>query len=173
MKKVGIFFGPEGGSTEKIAKLIQKEVGADIADILLIKDAKASDLDRYENIIFGCSTIGGETWGATKSKPDWDVFRPELEKISYSGKVFALFGLGDHISYPRNFVDNMGTIGKVMISKNARIIGQTSTANYEFTDSEAVIDDKFVGLPIDEEFESEMSITRIRNWIEVLKRDFK
>ena len=173
MKKIGIFYGPAGGSTERIAKQIQKEIGTDNADLMLIKDSKASDIDKYENIILGCSTIGGETWGATKSKPDWDIFRPEFDKITYSGKVFALFGLGDHISYPRNFVDNMGTIGKTLISKKAKLIGQTNPKDYEFTDSDAVIDGKFIGLPIDEEFESEKSAGRVKIWVEGLKKEFK
>jgi flavodoxin I len=173
MKKIGIFYGPVGGSTERIAKQIQKEIGSDNADLMLIKDSKSSDIDKYENVIFGCSTIGGETWGASKSKPDWDIFRPEFDKINYSGKVFALFGLGDHMSYPRNFVDNMGNIGNIILSKKAKLIGHSNTSDYEFTDSEAVVDGKFIGLPIDEEFESEKSEARIKKWVDGLRRDFK
>ncbi len=173
MKKVGIFYGPTGGSTEKIAKKIQKELGVEYADLHLIKASKASDLDRYDNIIFGCSTIGGETWDSGKSKPDWDVFRPEFDKIDYKGKTFALFGLGDNISYPRHFVDNLGVIAKILISKNATIIGQTNKDDYEFTESEALIDGKFIGLPIDEDFESEKTDERIQKWIKVIKQNFK
>lgn len=173
MKKIGIFYGPADGSTEKVAKQIQIELGIENADLYLIKYTKASDLDKYENIIFGCSTLGGETWNATKSKPDWDLFRPELDKLNYSGKAFALFGLGDNISYPRNFVDNMGVIGKVLLSKNANIVGRTSKDDYEFTDSEALIDGKFIGLPISEDFESEKTDARVSKWISIIKQDFK
>lgn len=173
MKKVGIFFGPAGGSTEKLAMQIQGELGSDNADLILIKNTKAADLDRYENIIFGCSTIGGETWSAEKSKSDWDQFRTEFDKIDYTDKTFALFGLGDHLSYPRNFVDNMGAIAKMMIAKNAKIVGQTKTEDYEFIDSEAVIGSRFIGLPIDEEFESEKSEARVKSWVKAIKQDFK
>lgn len=172
MKKVGIFFGPAGGSTEKIAKLIQREFGSENADLNLIKDAKAVDLNKYDNIIFGCSTIGGETWDSDKSQSDWDLFRPELDKISYKGRVFAIFGLGNHVSYARHFVDNMGAIAKTILSKNAIIVGQCSTDGYEFIESEAVIDGKFIGLPIDEEFESEKSAERIQKWVSTIKKEF-
>jgi flavodoxin I len=172
MKKVGIFYGPVGGSTERIAKLVQKEFGLENADIKPIKDAKASDLDMYENIVLGCSTIGGETWNSTKAKPDWDLFRPEFDKIDYKRKTFALFGLGEHLSYPRNFVDNMGIIGKILISKYAKIVGQTNRAGYDFTDSEALIDGSFIGLPIDEEFEAEKSAERVNKWVSALKNSF-
>jgi len=173
MKKVGIFFGPVGGSTEKVAKQIHKEFGSENADLIPIISAKSSDIDRYENVIFGCSTIGGETWDTTKSKPDWDIFRPELEKIDYSNKTFALFGLGNHISYPRNFVDSMGLIAKSILSKNAKILGQVGKEGYEFTDSEAIIDGQFIGLPIDEEFEPEMTESRIKSWVQNLKASYK
>ncbi len=172
MKKVGIFYGPAGGSTEKLANLVLRELGTNNADLIIIKNTKASDLDRYENIIFGCSTIGGETWNSSKSKPDWDEFRPEFDKIDYREKTFALFGLGDHLSYPRNFVDNMGIIAKILISKNAKIVGHTNKENYEFIDSEAVIDGVFIGLPIDEDFESEKTELRVKNWITRIKQDF-
>jgi len=173
MKKVGIFFGPVGGSTERVAKQIQKEFGSENADLIPIISAKSSDIDKYENVIFGCSTIGGETWDTAKSKPDWDIFRPELEKIDYSNKTFALFGLGDHLSYPRNYVDTMGIIASSMILKKAKIIGRVSKEGYEFTDSEAVIDGQFIGLPIDEEFEPEMTELRVRSWVQSLKANFK
>jgi flavodoxin I len=172
MKKVGIFYGPTGGSTEKIAKQIQIKLGSENADLYLIKYTKAPDLDKYENIIFGCSTLGGETWNSDKSKPDWDLFRPELNKINFKGKTFALFGLGDNISYPRSFVDNMGIIAKTLIANNAKIIGQTKKDDYDFTDSEALIDGKFIGLPIDEDFESDKTNDRIENWIKIIMRDF-
>lgn len=172
MKKVGIFFGPAGGSTEKIAKLIQREFGSENADLNLIKDAKAADLNKYDNIIFGCSTIGGETWDSDKSQSDWDLFRPELDKISYKGRVFAIFGLGNHVSYARHFVNAMGSIAKNILSKNAIIVGQCSTDGYDFIESEAVIDGKFIGLPIDEEFEPEKSLERIQKWVSTIKKEF-
>ncbi len=172
MEKIGIFYGPQSGSTERVAKLIQSKLGADNADLILIKNIKVTDFDKYQNIILGCSTIGGETWDSGRPKPDWDAFRSEFDKIEYSGKTFALFGLGDNISYPRHFVDNLGVIAKILISKNATIIGQTNKDDYEFTESEALIDGKFVGLPIDEDFESEKTEERIENWIKVIKQNF-
>lgn len=173
MKKVGIFYGPTGGSTEKIAKKIQAKLGVEFADLHQIKDTKASDLDRYENIIFGCSTIGGETWNASKAKPDWDIFRSEFEKIDCKGKTFALFGLGDNISYPRSFVDNMGIVGKVLLSKKAKVVGQTSKDDYDFIDSEALIDNMFIGLPVNEDFDFDKTEERVEKWLLDIKQSFK
>ena len=171
-KKVGIFFGPVGGKTENVAKRVQLAFGEDNADLIPIKDCKATDIDKYENVVFGCSTMGKETWDMDRPKPDWDLFRPEIEKINCQGKSFALFGLGDHITYAAKFVDFMGIIGKQLLENGAKIIGRIPSSEYEFTDSEAVIDNEFIGLPIDEDFLPELTDTRIKKWVENLKKDF-
>jgi flavodoxin I len=172
-KKIGIFYGPTGGNTEVVAKKIQLAFGEANADLIAVKDCTASDIDNYEFIVFGCSTIGKETWDAARTKKDWDTFRPELEKINYQGKTFALFGLGDHITYAANFVDSLGMIARIMLEKGAKIIGRVSPSDYEFTDSEAIIDDQFIGLPIDEDFEPELTNQRVNEWVENLKLQFK
>jgi flavodoxin I len=171
-KRVGIFFGPAGGSTERVAKKIQIAFGENIADLIPIRGCKASDIEKYENIIFGCSTIGKETWQADKSKPDWDEFRSELDKINYKGKTFALFGLGDHISYAAMFVDAMGILAKEMMKHNATIVGRVPSCEYEFKESEALIGNEFIGLPIDEDFEADLTDRRIKEWIMRLKMQF-
>ncbi|MDY0200771.1 MAG: flavodoxin [Bacteroidales bacterium] len=171
-KKVGIFFGPTGGKTENIAKKVQQAFGPNMADLIPVKDSKASDLDRYDNIVLGCSTIGKETWNAERTKDDWDLFRPEIDKINYEGKSFALFGLGDSVTYAATFVDAMGVLAKIMLTNDAKIVGQVPTSKYNFTDSEAVIDNQFVGLPIDEDFEKDKTDKRISEWVEELKKKF-
>ena len=166
------FTAPWVGKTESVAKKVQLAFGKENADLIPIKDCNATDIDKYENVIFGCSTIGKETWDAERTKADWDQFRPEIEKINFEGKVFALFGLGDHITYSAMFVDAMGTIAKIMLPKGAKIVGQVPTADYEFTDSEAVIDGQFIGLPIDEDFEPEYTDSRVIQWVNILKELF-
>ena len=61
MKKVGLFYGPVGGSTEKVAKKVADALGNENVDLISVKDAKASDVEKYENVIFGMSTIGKAT----------------------------------------------------------------------------------------------------------------
>ncbi len=168
-KRIGIFYGPTGGATEKVAKLIASELqGA--AEVYPVKDATPSMINNYEIIIFGCSTIGSETWNGEASRSDWDIFRPELRKIQVQGKLFAFFGTGNSVSYPRNFVDGMGILAKELMAQGAKIVGQWPTDGYSFTDSEALIDGKFVGLAIDEDFEAEKTATRVKQWVELLRK---
>lgn len=173
MKKIGLFYGPLGGSTEKIAKKVAAALGNENVDLIPAKDAKFTDVDKYENIIFGLSTIGKETWESDKSANDWDVFLPEVEKVDYSNKVIAMFGLGDQISYDLHFVDALGVVAGLIIPKGANIIGRVDTEGYEFRESKALIDGKFIGLPVNEEFEPELTDDRVNKWVEKIKTELK
>ena len=171
--KTGIFYGPEGGSTERVAKLIVKELGTDNVDLILVKNSNAEELDKYDKIIFGISTIGKETWDAHHPNNDWDVFFPNISKIDYTNKTVAMFGLGDSVSYSAHFVDALGKLGHKLIDKNAKIVGQVPTDNYTFEHSEAVIDGKFIGLAIDEDFEDHMTEERVEAWVKDIKVFFE
>ena len=173
MKKIGLFYGPLGGSTERVAKKVADALGNENVDLMPVKDAKASDVEKYENVIFGISTIGKETWESDKSANDWDIFLPELEKIDYNNKKIAMFGLGDQITYDLHFVDALGTVAEIILPKGAEIIGKVDTEGYDFRESEALVDGKFIGLPVNEDFEPELTDERINGWVQKIKPEFK
>jgi flavodoxin I len=173
MKKIGLFYGPLGGSTERVAKKVADALGNENVDLIPVKDAKASDVEKYENVIFGISTIGKETWESDKSANDWDIFLPELEKINYNNKKIAMFGLGDQITYDLHFVDALGTVAEIILPKGAEIIGKVDTEGYDFRESEALVDGKFIGLPVNEDFEPELTDERVNGWVQKIKPEFK
>lgn len=172
MKKIGLFYGPVGGSTERVAELIHKILGAGKCDILKVRDSKKEDLSKYDNIIFGCSTIGTETWQSDQVKSGWFTFIHELGKADLKGKKIAIFGLGDQIRYPDHFVDAMGEIYEILKGMGVDTVGKVDPSGYQFTDSKALAGGKFVGLPIDEEFESDQTEKRIRIWLEDVLKSF-
>jgi flavodoxin I len=173
MKKIGLFYGPLGGSTERVAKKVAAALGIENVDLITAKEAKASDVEKYENVIFGLSTIGTETWESDKSANDWDIFLPEVEKVDYSNKVVAMFGLGDQITYDLHFVDSLGIVAGKILPKGAKIIGKVSPDGYDFRESEAIIDGEFIGLPVNEDFEPELTDERVNNWVDQIKTQFK
>lgn len=170
MNKVGIFYAPENGATHRVAKKIATEFGEDLVDLVHIQGLKAADVNKYSCVILGISTVGRDTWQHEHPDNAWDVFRPELEYLDYKNLSIALFGTGDHIRYPHNFVDAIGYYGEKMLSYGAKILGQVSPEDYIFEDSKALIDGKFIGLPIDEHYEEEKTEERIKEWVEDLKR---
>ena len=176
MKKVGIFYAPAKGSTEKVAKMIAQKIGAD-AELHLIEENSSQELlNSYDNIIFGISTVGRDHWDSQYSKIGWDYFLPKLEKLNFEGKTVAIVGLGNHIMYEDNFLDALGHLAPIITKSKGNLIGFVATnqyKDYEHINSFGVIDGKFPGLPIDEDNLSELTEERLEKWLNEIKTKFK
>lgn len=98
MAITGIFFGSDTGNTENIAKMIQKQLGKDVADVHDIAKSSKEDLEAYDILLLGIPT-----WYYGEAQCDWDDFFPTLEEIDFNGKLVALFGCGD----PRKITPNI------------------------------------------------------------------
>jgi flavodoxin I len=171
MEKIALIYGPKGGSVEKVARMIREKVG-DRVDLIPVDEATIDDINRYENIIFGLSTVGADEWTMDNNKDPWSGILTNLDKIDYLGKTFALFGLGNQVMYPKHFVDAMGILGRELLRHGARIVGQQPVGDYDFEESLAVIDDHFIGLPLDEDTEPEKTPGRLDKWLEVILKEF-
>jgi flavodoxin I len=171
MDKIAILYGPKGGNTEKVAKMVAEAFG-DLAVLMPVKDAQESDLKPFKNIIFGGPTVGTHTWSDTNPKNDWDQFLTRLYKMDLKGKTCAVFGLGDQVSYSFKFVDDIGVIAENLIEAGAKLVGMVDPDGYNFDDSQAFKNKKFLGLPIDEDNEPEKTPERISKWVAVLKTEF-
>ena len=86
MAITGIFFGSDTGNTENIAKMIQKQLGKDVADVHDIAKSSKEDLEAYDILLLGIPT-----WYYGEAQCDWDDFFPTLEEIDFNGKLVALF----------------------------------------------------------------------------------
>jgi flavodoxin I len=172
MDKTAIFFGPFDGAVHRVAKKIKSAVGEDKAVMVPVKNATVEDLEKYDRIIFGISTVGKETWESIYTNVDWAKFLPEISKTRYEGKTVAIFGLGDHITYSSTFVNHIGLLGRTLMENGATLVGQVPVEGYEFDESEAVIDGMFIGLPVDEDFEPELTDERVQNWVELIRPHF-
>ena len=167
MQNVGIFYGSSTGNSEYAAEQIQKEFGADIATIIDVSSAKAADIDQYSNIIFGCSTLEiGEL------EYEFEDFMPKIKAANLEGKKIAIFGLGDQESYPDSFVDSIGIIYEAIKDKGCEVIGKVSTEGYTYDESRGEVDGQFLGLPLDEENQDNLTIERIKKWVGKLKNEF-
>jgi flavodoxin I len=171
MERIVLIYGPQGGSVEKVAKMIRDKVG-DRVDLIPVEKATIDDINRYENIIFGLSTVGADSWNNENTKDPWANILKGLDQVTYLGKTFALYGLGNQVMYPSHFVDAMGMMGRELLRHGARIVGQQPLGEYDFEASEAVIDDHFIGLPLDEDNEPEKTSGRLDKWLEVILREF-
>lgn len=172
MSKTAIFFGPQGGAVNRVADKLKDLIGADKVDMVAVKNATVADIEKYDKIIFGISTVGKETWHSKYSNVDWSQFLPEIAKTRYEGKTIAIFGLGDHVTYTATFVDHIGLLANELKHNGAVLTGLVSADEYEFDESEAVEDGKFMGLPIDEDFEPELTEERLEKWVKQITPAF-
>ena len=172
MSKIGLFFGPEKGSVHRVAEKVKAALGEQHVEMISVNNAKLSDLEKFDQIIFGISTVGKETWDSNYSNTDWSKFFPSISKVDFSGKTVAIFGLGDHVTYSSYFVNAMGILAKDLLKNGANIIGKVDPSGYEFDDSEAIFDGMFIGLPIDEDFEPELTDERVASWTKSIKLAF-
>lgn len=167
MSKIAIIYGSSSNNTKNVAESIAKKLTNSEVDIVDVSSLKIEDLDKYSNLILGTST-----WGLGDLQDDWDNFISKLSSANLKGKTIALFGLGDSYSYSDTFVDGMGIIYEAIKDKGANIIGGVAVDGYEFDDSKAVVDGKFVGLPLDEDNDSDKTEGRLSNWIDGIKNSF-
>jgi flavodoxin I len=172
MARIGIFFGTDTGRTRLIAKQIAKKLG-DAADAPVnIGRTTLADFLSYQALIVGSPTLGdGELPGQSVglSQPSWEEFLPQLADADLTGKTIAIFGLGDQKKYPNEFVDAIGHIHDAVAARGARVVGRWPTTGYEFTASQAVDGDEFLGLALDQHHQPVLTEERIATWLSQIK----
>lgn len=167
MAKIGLFYATDTGNTRKVSKMIKKQF-ADEAEITLynVKKATAEDVQGYDALIIGTPTLGDGELPETL-----EAFLPQLESVDFSSKVVALFGLGDQVGYPDEFVDALGMVYKRLKKLGANPIGAWPTDDYEYEKSKAVVNDEFVGLVIDQDNQADMTEERVEDWVDQVKSE--
>lgn len=169
MQQTAILYGPTKGSVAKVAQLVADNLTN--AKLIEVKQADLATLQQYNHLILGLSTIGRANWDSTHTDTDWDMFMAHIDQIDWTGKTVAIFGLGDQTAYPDNFVDAIGWLYDRLAHKQVRIVGHTSPEGYKFDDSEAFREGVFLGLPVDEDNEADLTPARVKNWAEQLKKE--
>jgi flavodoxin I len=167
MKKIGIFYGSSTGQTEMVAEKLYTLLGEENAELINVDMATKEDLERFPFLIFGTPT-----WGVGEMQDDWEDFSEIVSKANLKGKKIALFGLGDQDTYPDSFADGVGILYQ-KIKDNTEIVGRWPKNGYVFNESEAFLDNSFIGLIIDQENQSEKTVERLAKWVEMLKKEFK
>lgn len=160
MNKTCIIFGSSTGTCEELASRIASKLGVDSSDVLEAASISPEQLDGYQNLILGTST-----WGAGELQDDWYDGIAVIKKTNLSGKTVAIFGCGDSESYSDTFCGAMAELYNAAKEAGANVIGSVSTEGYTFDDSDAVIDGKFIGLPLDEVNEDNKTDERIDAWV--------
>ena len=118
---------------------------------------------------------GIPTWNTgadeERSGTAWDSILEDIGELNLSGKKVAIFGLGDSSTYTENYCDAMEELHGYFQKLVQKWSAMLTKSSYTFDESKSVIDDKFCGLPIDEDSESDLTDSRLENWAHNLKSE--
>lgn len=159
-----LIFGSDTHNTQDVAELIAACWPEDLA-IQDIARTRPEDFVAPGHLILGIST-----WNEGQLQSDWEDFFPQLADIDFSGKTVALFGLGDQVGYPYTFLDAMGELYEQVVARGATVVGQWPVDGYTFDTSKAQLGDQFVGLGLDYDNQSKLTLERVTQWIEILRQ---
>ena len=168
MTKIGLIYSFNTIKTSKNAEKVKKAFGKDF-DIEMVN---VEEIDEESFLSHKNMVLGVPTWFDGELPSYWDEFMPAIEQLKLKGKKVALFGLGDQVGYPENFVDGIGLLAIALEDRGAKVIGLTSPEGYTYERSVAFRDGKLLGLALDIENQAGLSDERIKAWVEQLKKEF-
>lgn len=175
---IGIFYGSTDGHTAAVAALIKQRLDRlfgphapepgppvesfDLADYYL------EEMHAYDLIIAGVPT-----WNIGQLQRDWEQVLDEFESLDLSGKVVAIFGLGDQVAYATTFADAVFFIADRLRTAGATLVGKWPVDGYRFDASWAVEEGRFVGLILDEHNQPELTVQRLDAWCAQILEEYR
>lgn len=166
MKNICVIYGSSTGTCQGLAEKIGQQLGVQDDGMIDVQNLSADVVNKYDVLILGTST-----WGAGEMQDDWYDGVKVLKQAGLQGKTVAVFGCGDSESYSDTFCGGMAELYNAAKDAGATMMGEVATDGYNFDDSEAVVDGKFVGLALDEVNEDDKTDSRIEAWVEELKKN--
>ncbi len=158
--KIGVFYSSGRGKSEFTATLI-KDLLKESCDIYKIADKNTvENLKKYKAFIFIVPT-----YGFGEPHEDWKKGIEAILKVDFEDRLVGIIGRGNQGFYAATFVNGMRPVYDALIEKKANIVGFTDIDGYDFVKSSAVVDGKFIGLPLDEIFMLQEIKERLESWI--------
>ena len=169
---VGLFYGSSTGITEYVAAEIQETwAKAGMQPVESINIGSIKDVARL--LDFDCLILGISTWNIGQLQDDWEIVFPQFDKLDFTGKKVAVFGLGDQYGYTDNFLDAVGVLAEKLKERGADLVGFYYDEHYKFRESLAFIDGKFMGLGLDDINQPNLTTKRIESWVAQIIGEFE
>jgi len=171
--KIGLFYGSSTCYTEmaaeKIAEAINGLCGTELVSLHNIASDSIELMSEYQYLVLGIPT-----WDYGELQEDWESKWEAIDSLDFTGKQVAIYGLGDQIGYPEWFQDALGYLWVKIVNLGASTVGAWPNQDYSFEQSKALTEDGqfFVGLPLDDENQFELSDDYIAKWSQQILREF-
>ncbi len=170
--KACLIYGTDSGNTEEAGELMIKRLedfGCTV-DLYCVDKLEVGIFKSYDFFIMGIPT-----WDFGGIQGDWEDYEEDLLKLDLSGKVVALYGLGDQHLFSDYFLDAMGWLHERIVQRGAQMVGYWSTEGYAHDASLAELNDGalFCGLALDEDCQSDLSSQRIDQWLKQIMDEYQ
>ena len=166
--RIGLFYGSTTGNTGQLAEEIRDAIGEDLIEAC----EDVADIEIDDMLGFDVLVLGIPTWDIGELQSDWGVHYDNLEGHDFTGTQIVMFGCGDQDGYPDNFLDAMGMLYDALLKQGATGgLGFWPTEGYGFQFSRAQHGDKFCGLGIEEDNETELTPERVEAWAAQVKKE--
>ena len=171
--KIGLFYGSSTCYTEMAAEKIAEAINGISGTELVVLHNIASDsialMTDYQYLILGIPT-----WDYGELQEDWESNWDAIDSLDFSTIQVAVYGLGDQIGYPEWFQDALGYLWAKVVNLGASAVGAWPNKGYSFKQSKALTDDGkfFVGLPLDDENQLDLTDDYIAQWCEQILHEF-
>ena len=165
-----IIYGSDTGNTE-LVKGILVNILKNNVEIVTVDELEDSHWD-----FDGLFILGIPTWYDGELQSDWEDYFDTFKEIDFSGKVVAIFGLGDQVGYDEWFCDGVGILANVVLENGGKLIGYTKkddSYDLEETPKSLIDEETFYGLCIDEDNQDDLTLGRLENWVEQLKKEYR
>ena len=168
MSDIGLFFGSSTGNTAGAADQIVDAFAAYGISVEQygISRSTLGKINDYDKLIFGCPT-----WNIGELQDDWALVMEDFAKLDLTGKQVAIFGYGDQYAYPDSYQDALGIIALACVDSDADVVGFWPADGYEFEESQAVFEDMFCGLALDDS-QMDQAEGIVRRWVNQLFIEF-
>ena len=163
MKKIGIFYGTTSGITAGIVDEIEFYLRGEEYEVFDVANG-IDEMENIENLI-----LVSPTYGVGELQKDWENVYDKLKDLDFTNKVVGIVGVGNQFAFGESYVGAMRKLYDAVTAKGAKVIGFTSTEGYSYEETESVVDDKFIGLALDESNQDNETPDRIKAWIEEIK----
>ncbi len=162
--KTLILYATNTGNTAFVADIIASALVEHEVIIQNIVSANIEEFKDYDLLIFGTPT-----WGNGEVHKDWKEVLQRLNRKILEGKYVALFFFGDSAMFPEQFASGIRDIYDVVVKLGAIVIGQWKNEGYNFITSRALIGNRFCGLIIDQDNESNLTVSRVIEWVKQIQ----
>lgn len=163
MKKIGIFYGTTSGITAGIVDEIEFYLRGEEYEVFDVANG-IDEMENLENLI-----LVSPTYGVGELQKDWENVYDKLKSLDFTNKIVGIVGVGNQFAFGESYAGAMRKLYDAVIDKGAKVVGFTSTEGYSYEETESVINNKFVGLALDESNQDNETPDRIKAWIEEIK----